>query len=108
MLKSKNWIAKAIPSLDGSKTTLTVSADVQSGFIPPALVPYKTKEQLPPNVFALELQREANGATMQHVSFEQDIKGREELDIVLVFSQGHNVVAAITIERVLSLTDVHH
>lgn len=100
MSKSKNWVADAIPSFDGSKTTLEVSAIVNSGLIAPKLVLNSTKEKLPPNVIALELQNEVpDGATEVIVEFKTDITNKKSLEIVIVFNEVHEIIAAIRINR---------
>lgn len=98
MSQSKNWKANAIPSLDGRKTELQVSGEVQSGINPPRLKKRETKEKRPPNVVALDILNIAGGS-FATVKYTEDITGKDGFNIVLVYTEEGEIEAAIPINR---------
>ena len=96
MSNSRNWKALAIPSIDGRKTELDVSGEVQSGINPPRLTKRQTKEKRPANVFALDISN-ISGGPFTGVRYKEDITG-QKYDIVLVYAENNDIEAAILIE----------
>ena len=97
MSQSKNWKADAIPSLNGRKTELKVSGEVQSGITPPMLKKRQSKDR-PPNVVALDLLN-VGGGQFARVEYAEDITGKDYLNIVLVYTKENEIEAAIPINR---------
>ena len=100
MSESRNWKALAIPSIDGSKTELDVTGEVQSGFNPTRLTKREKKEKRPANVFALDIAN-ISGGEFTKVQYKGDITGGK-YDIVLVYNDKDEIEAAIRIEAVKS------
>ena len=98
MSESKNWKADAIPSLDGRKTELHVSGEVKSGINPPRLKKSEAKEKRPPNVVALDILNIAGGP-FAPVKYTEDITGKDDYNIVLVYTEKSEIEAAIPINR---------
>jgi hypothetical protein len=99
-MSSRNWKAVATPSIDGSKTELNVSGEVQSGIVPPKLTKRPIKR--PPNVFALNVSGIAGGGYVT-ISHKEDITGNDKYNIVLVYNEQNEIEAAILIDSVQSL-----
>jgi hypothetical protein len=101
MSETRNWKALAVPSIDGKKTQLNVSGEVQSGINPPRLTKRQSKEKRPANVIALDLSN-ISGGEFTRVQYQEDITG-SKYDIVLVYNDKNEIEAAILIEKVQSL-----
>lgn len=99
----EHWTATAVPSLDGSRTTLIVEGRVKMGILPAEFTLCRHDVGKSENQIGFDLSRWGNGI-FHPVSKKVDVTERPELNYVVIYDKDHNhrIVAEVSINR-----DVH-